>query len=84
MTLLQEAAAAATELGKMGAGIGAGIVAIGAGMGIGRLAGTAVESMARQPSAANDIRGAMVLTAAFIEGVAIIGEIVCILIVLLG
>ncbi|MDX2061511.1 MAG: ATP synthase F0 subunit C [Bacteroidia bacterium] len=84
MTLLQEAAAAATELGKMGAGIGAGIVAIGAGMGIGRLAGSAVESMARQPSASNDIRGAMVLTAAFIEGVAIIGEIVCILIVLLG
>lgn len=68
----------------MGAGIGAGIVAIAAGLGIGRLAGSAVESIARQPSAANDIRGAMVLTAAFIEGVAIIGEIVCILIVLLG
>jgi F-type H+-transporting ATPase subunit c len=83
MTLLQEAAAAATEFGKMGAGIGAGIVAIGAGMGIGRLAGSAVESMARQPAASNDIRGAMVLTAAFIEGVAIIGEIVCILIVLI-
>jgi F-type H+-transporting ATPase subunit c len=83
MTLLQEATQVATEFGKMGAGLGAGIVAIGAGLGIGRLAGSAVESMARQPEASNDIRGAMVLTAAFVEGVAIIGEIVCILIVLL-
>lgn len=83
MTLLQEATQVATEFGDLGAGLGAGIVAIGAGLGIGRLAGSAVESMARQPEASNDIRGAMVLTAAFVEGVAIIGEIVCILIVLL-
>ena len=69
-------------LGLMGAGIGAGIVTIGAGMGIGRLAAAAVESIARQPEAANDIRGNMILTAAFIEGVALIGQIVCLLIVL--
>ena len=51
-------------------------------MGIGRLAAAAVESIARQPEAANDIRGNMILTAAFIEGVALIGQIVCLLIVL--
>lgn len=83
MTLLQAATEASNAMGYMGAGIGAGVVAIGAGLGIGRLAGSAVESMARQPQASGDIRGAMVLTAAFVEGVAIIGEIVCILIVLL-
>ncbi len=70
-------------LGYLGAGIGAGIVTIGAGMGIGKLAAAAVESIARQPEAANDIRGNMILTAAFIEGVALIGQIVCLLIVLL-
>lgn len=69
-------------IGIMGAGIGAGLVAIGAGIGIGRLAGSAVESIARQPEAAGEIRGAMVLTAAFIEGVALFGEVVCLLAVL--
>ena len=52
----------------MGAGIGAGIAAVGAGIGIGRLAAGAVESIARQPEASADIRGAMILTAALIEG----------------
>ena len=66
--------------GAMGAGLGAGLVAIGAGMGIGKLAASAVESIARQPAAVNDIRGAMILTAAFIEGVALLGEVVCLLI----
>lgn len=70
------------ELGILGAGIGAGLAAIGAGMGIGRLAASTVESIARQPEAAGDIRGAMILTAAFIEGVALIGELVCLLTVL--
>jgi len=70
-------------LGLLGAGIGAGLAAIGAGLGIGRLAASAVESIARQPEATNDIRGAMILTAAFIEGVALFGEVVCLLIVLL-
>jgi F-type H+-transporting ATPase subunit c len=69
-------------LAKMGAGIGAGVVAIGAGMGIGRLAGSAVESMARQPEATNDIRGSMILTAALVEGVALFGEVICLLIAL--
>ena len=51
--------------GLMGAGLGAGIAAIGAGMGIGRIASSATESIARQPEAANDIRGVTIITAAF-------------------
>ena len=71
-------------MGIMGAGIGAGLVAIGAGLGIGRLAAATVESIARQPEASGDIRGAMILTAAFIEGVALLGQVVCLLIVFLS
>ncbi len=69
-------------MGLLGAGIGAGIIAIGAGVGIGLIGKGAVESIARQPEAVGDIRGAMILTAALIEGVALIGAIVCILLAL--
>ncbi len=65
-----------------GAGIGAGLAAIGAGLGIGQLAGKAVEAIARQPDASNDIRGNMILTAAFVEGVALFAEVICLLAVL--
>ncbi len=69
-------------MGLLGAGIGAGIAAIGAGLGIGLIGKGAVESIARQPEISGEIRGAMILTAALIEGVALIGAIVCILIAL--
>ncbi len=49
--------------------IGAGLIIIGAGVGIGILAKGAVESMARQPEIARDIQGAMIIAAALIEGV---------------
>jgi F-type H+-transporting ATPase subunit c len=72
LALLQEpAAAAATALNNnalLGAGIGMGLALIGAGLGIGRIGGQAVEAIARQPEASADIRGAMILTAALIEG----------------
>ena len=67
-------------LGLMGAGLGAGLAAIGAGMGIGRIASSATESIARQPEAANDIRGVTIITAAFIEGVALFAVVVCLLV----
>ena len=67
-----------------GAGIGAGLATIGAGLGIGRLAASAMESVARQPDAAGEIRSNMILTAAFIEGVALFGEVICLLAVLGG
>lgn len=71
-------------MGLLAAGLGTGIVAIGAGVGIGMIGKSATESIARQPEAANDIRGAMILTAAFIEGVALLGAGICALIVFLG
>ena len=57
---------------------GAGIVMLGAGLGIGRIGSAAVESMARQPEAAGDIRGGMILAAALIEGATFFALIVCI------
>ena len=70
------------EWAYMGAAIGAGLCAIGAGLGIGKLAGSAREGIARQPEAVGDIRTNMILTAALIEGVALIGEVVSLLVVL--
>jgi len=66
--------------GLMGAGLGAGVAAIGAGMGIGRIASSATESIARQPEAAADVRGVTIITAAFIEGVALFAVVVCLLV----
>jgi len=80
LTLLQAAADASAAIGKMGAGIGAGIAAIGAGIGIGQIGKGSVEALARQPEAAGDIRTFMLLTAAFVEGVALFGIVVCLLI----
>ena len=57
---------------------GAGIVMLGAGWGIGRIGASAVESMARQPEVAGDIRGAMIVAAALIEGATFFALIVCI------
>ena len=71
-TLLLQAAAGAA-LGKIGATIGAGLVAIGAGLGIGKIGASAMESMARQP----EIAGNMLIIAALIEGVAMFAVIVC-------
>ena len=72
-------AAASTGLAQAGGAIGAGLAAIGAGIGIGQIGRGAVESIARQPEASNDIRANMILTAAFIEGVALFAVIAGIL-----
>ena len=53
------------------AAIGAGLAVIGAGWGIGRIGGSAMDAMARQPEAAGKIRTAMIIAAALIEGVAL-------------
>ncbi len=65
------AKAATFGYAKMGAVIGAGIAALGAGVGIGRIGGSALESIARQPEAKGDIVSNMILTAALVEGVAL-------------
>ncbi len=49
--------------------VGAGLVVIGAGMGIGKIGGSAMEAIARQPEASGKIQTAMLIAAALIEGI---------------
>ena len=85
ITVLAEAQAqAAGQYDKIGLGLaclGAGLACLGVGIGIGRLAGSSVEGIARQPEASGDIRGAMILTAAFIEGVCLFAVVIALLVV---
>jgi F-type H+-transporting ATPase subunit c len=55
--------------------IGAGLAAIGAGIGVGQIGKGAVEAIARQPEASNDIRANMILAAALVEGVALLAAV---------
>ncbi|MEX2380606.1 MAG: ATP synthase F0 subunit C [Vicingaceae bacterium] len=64
------------------AGLGAGVAAIAAGLGIGKIGAAALESIARQPEATGDIRANMIVAAALVEGVALFAVIVCLLVVL--
>ena len=50
--------------------IGAGIVVIGAGLGLGKIGGSAMDAIARQPEAAGKIQTAMIIIAALLEGLA--------------
>ncbi len=68
------------SLGLVGAGLGAGLVAVGAGFGIGNIGRGAMEAIARQPEASNKIQTAMIIAAALIEGVALFGVLICLLI----
>ncbi len=82
MSILLQAALG-LSLSKSVAAIAASVVVIGAAMGISRIAATALESIARQPEAAGDIRSSMILAAALIEGVAMFAILVSILVILL-
>jgi len=68
---------------KLGGAIGAGLVVMGGGAGIGRIGGSAVESMARQPEVAGQISTGMIITAAMVEGATLFGVVVGLLAVLL-
>jgi F-type H+-transporting ATPase subunit c len=68
-----------TAWANAGGAIGAGLAAIGAGIGIGQIGKGAVEGIARQPEAVNDIRANMILAAALVEGVALFAVIAGIL-----
>ena len=61
------------------AGIGAGLVVIGAALGLGKIGKAALEGAARQPEAAGDLRGMMILIAALLEGASVIGLVICLL-----
>ena len=76
------------EAGNLGIGygvaaLGAGVAALGAGVGIGRIGGSALESIARQPEAVNDIRSNMILAAALVEGAAFFAMVIGLLVVLI-
>ena len=58
------------------AAIGAGLAVLGAGLGIGRIGGSAMDAIARQPEASGKIQTAMIISAALIEGVALFGVVV--------
>ncbi len=75
--LLQAAAGAA--LGKVGAAIGAAVAAIAAALGIGKIGQSTMESIARQPESAGNLRTSMIIAAGMIEGAALFAIIVCVL-----
>jgi len=58
------------------AGVGAGLAVIGAGLGIGRIGGSAMDAIARQPEAYSKIQLAMIISAALIEGAALFAIVV--------
>jgi len=76
-------AAAGNGLAELGGALGAALAAVSAAIGIGRIGGSAMEAIARQPEAAGDIRANMIVAAALIEGVALFAVIICLLAVVL-
>ena len=80
LSILLEVANSFAPFAKLGAGFGAGIAAVGAGIGIGQIGKGALESIARQPEALDDIRSNMIIAAALVEGVAFGAIVVCLLI----
>jgi F-type H+-transporting ATPase subunit c len=68
------------SLALLGAGMGAGVVTLGAAFGIGKIGSAAMEAIARQPEASNKVQTAMIIAAALIEGVALFGVLICLLI----
>ncbi len=66
----------------IGAGLAAGLAVLGAGVGIGRIGGQAMDAIARQPEATPKIQGVMILAAALIEGAALFGIVIGLLMAL--
>lgn len=64
----------------MGATIGAGLVAIGAGIGIGQIGGRAMEAIGRQPEVAGRVQSIALVIAALIEAIALFGVVICLLV----
>ena len=71
--------ATSTQLILAGGAVGIGLTVMGAAFGIGRLAASAVESMARQPEVAGSIQTAMIIAAALIEGFTFFALVICML-----
>jgi len=67
-----------------GAGVGAGIILLGAGYGFGRIGAAALESMARQPEVAGRVGTSMIVIAALLEGATFFALVICLLVSLKG
>lgn len=61
------------------AALGAGLAVLGAGIGVGKIGGSAMEAIARQPEASGKIQTAMIIAAALVEGVALFGVVAALL-----
>ena len=77
-TILVATPAFAADGVEFSASFGAGLTIVGAGLGFAKIGGSALESIARQPEASGDIRGAMIIIAALLEGATFFALIVCI------
>ena len=64
----------------MGAGIGAGLAIVGIGLGVGRIGGSAVEAMARQPEMAGKVQTAALVFAALVEGAGLFAVVIAFMI----
>jgi F-type H+-transporting ATPase subunit c len=69
-----------SSIGLVGASIGAGIIIWGAALGISKIGCSALEAMARQPEVSGKAQTTMIIAAALIEGVALFGILICLLI----
>lgn len=80
--LLQEIASVevVSQWMKMGAAFAAALAVIGGSWGIGKIGRAAMESIARQPEAGNDIRSSMIVSAALIEGITFFAIVICLLV----
>ena len=70
---------AADALAKLGATVGGGLAVIGAGIGIGRIGGSAMDAMARQPEKMVGLQSSMILAAALVEGATFLALVISIL-----
>jgi F-type H+-transporting ATPase subunit c len=75
----EEGRSTMSGIGGSIAALGAGLVALGAALGIGKLASSAMDGIARQPEAAPKIQINMLIAAALIEGVALFCAVICLL-----
>lgn len=81
-TILLQAVASGVWAKAAGA-LGAGIAAIAAAWGIGRIGSSAMESIARQPESAGNIRTSMIIIGALVEGACLFAIIACLLAIVL-
>lgn len=69
----------AATLGKAAGAIGAGIAALAAGIGIGKIGASAMDAISRQPESAGNIRTTMLIIGALVEGACLFAIIVCLM-----